>query len=498
AVIDLGCHLIAGPVFDQERKVIGYLVLANSLNASPFAVTDEKLVRLMARKASRIIQPNYDSLTGAITRNGFEYYLETALYMARYNRSSHCVFYIDIDKLHVINETASHHAGDEALRLIARAIRSTVDVSGVVARLSGDEFGVLLTDCDVTEGQRVADSLLRAINEIPFYWDKSQHELSASIGVAAMTTDTKDIVAVLSAAEVACIAAKEAGRNRVQVYAIDNTAVMHRQAQIQWVGQLNSALKEDSFELFGQRYESLGNDTNERQHVEILLRLYDENNQLLTPDEFLPSAERFHLMPVVDRWVLRNTLKRIASSLPQSVRDRFVWSINLSGQSLTDVDFYRFVCKEVEQMGIDPATICFEITETAAITDKDQAIEFMAGLRNHGFLFALDDFGTGLSSFAYLQQMPVDYLKIDGTFIERVAADVVTHSMVGAIQEIADRMGLLTIAEFVNEPATREVLSDIGVDYAQGFSVHAPERLHELLQRLSLPEINDNVVSLIA
>ncbi|MDH3589703.1 MAG: EAL domain-containing protein [Gammaproteobacteria bacterium] len=476
----LDCKLMADPIFDENGSVIGILLIANGADHGDFRASDAKLLRVMSRKAARIIQVNYDSLTGMMTRHGYEYHLETALYIVRYKRIEHCVLHINLDRVHIVNDSCSHHAGDELIRRVASQIREHLDDSDIVARTGGDQFGVLMADCSLERGQEIAEQIRESIGKTGFSWDKRRFDVSVSIGVAAMAPESESIVSVVGASEVACNVAKQNGRNRVEVYDRDSKMLMRRRAEVEWVGHLHNALREDRFILYSQCIEPL-QDSARTPHTEILLRLRGDDGQILGPSEFVPAAERYNLMPAIDRWVVRNTLKTLAANLPRRIRADNVWAINLSGQSIGDGAFLEFVTREVAQADVPPESICFEITETAAVAELDKARRFIDALKEHGFKFALDDFGTGLSSFAYLKTLPVDYLKIDGTFVREVAHDPVSESMISAITQIGHVMGLETIGEFVEDEEIRQCLVTLGVTFGQGYAIERPRPLIELM-----------------
>lgn len=486
ALRELPLRLLCAPVYDENGAVLGMLMVARHVERDAFCAGDVKLLRVMARKAARIIQVNYDALTGMMTRHGFEYHLETALYIVRYKRAEHCVLHLNLDRMHLINDTCGHHAGDELIRRTADVIRRQLREGDIVARLGGDHFGVLLSGCSVGEGQELAEEIRKAIGKMSFRWDRQHFEVTTSIGLATMTAETDNIVAVISGAEMACAAAKDRGRNRVQTYAPDDTILMQRRAEFEWIGQLHNALREDRFVLYSQKILPLQTAMDEHvAHTEILLRLRGDGGQILGPDAFLPSAERYNLMPAIDRWVVRNVVKMLAANLPERARSSTVWAINLSGQSIGDGEFLEFVVREVQQAGVPPRSICFEITETAAVANLKKAQRFIEALKERGFRFALDDFGSGLSSFAYLKTLPVDYLKIDGSFVREIAEDRVSESMVAAINQIGLVMGLETIAEFVENDGVRETLERLGVNFGQGFGIERPKPLLELLTDLT-------------
>lgn len=487
---DVPCKLLACPVFDENHDVIGALFLANPETAPPFTSSDRKLLQVMAHKAARIIQANYDALTGMMTRNGLEYHLETALYVVRYKQIAHTLLNINVDRLHVVNDTCGHHAGDELIRRISAKIRSQTDARDVVARLGGGEFGVLLVDRAHESAEETAERIRAAVRTLEFTWDDRRFQVSVSIGLAAMEPGTESVLSVLSAAEVACAAAKDLGRDRVQVYQTDNTMLVRRKAQIHWLGKLHSALREDRFVLYCQPIAAV-DPANDHGHAEVLLRLDDEQDGILPPGVFLGSAERYNLMPAIDRWVIRNTLKTLVANLPRSVLDKRVWAINLSGQSLSDANFMQFVLDETKRAGIAPGNLCFEITETAAVANLKEAGQFIVELRKKGYKFSLDDFGSGLSSFAYLKALPVDYLKIDGAIAREVVEDAVSASMVRAIVQVGVDMGLETIAEFVETAEVQEKLASLGVHYVQGYGVGKPRPLREELVSLTSALISD-------
>ncbi len=477
---DMDCRLIGCPVFDENNEIVGGLFLANDSSAKPFTSSDRKLMQVMAHKAARIIQANYDALTGMMTRNGFEYYLETGLYIVRYKQIEHTVLNINVDRLHVVNDTCGHRAGDALIKSISKAIRTQLSNDDVVARLGGGEFGVMLVARQDEDAEDVAERIRAEVRTIEFTWDKRRFQVSVSIGLATMEPNTESVLSVLSAAEVACVAAKDLGRDRVQVYQMDNTMLVRRRAQIHWLGKLHSALREDKFQLFCQPIKKVG-DEGGFHHAEVLLRLEDDVQGMLSPDVFLGSAERYNLMPAIDRWVIRNTLKMLVANLPRSQLNELVWSINLSGQTLSDPNFLQFILDETRRDGIRPQSLCFEITETAAVENLKEAGLFIEELQKYGFAFSLDDFGSGLSSFAYLRALPVNFLKIDGAIAREVVRDPVSASMVRAITQIGRDMGLETIAEYVESDELETRLAELGVNHVQGYAIGKPRPLREML-----------------
>ena len=476
-------HLLAQPIIDDHGVVIGLVAVVASGDRRIFSNGDRNLLEVMTQKASRIIHIHHDSLTGLLNRSGFEPSLVTALAAARNHKRQHCLLHVDIDKLHVINDLLGHEQGDQLIRRVSKALRGLLRDSDLLARLTGDEFAVLLSNCNAAEGHAIAEKLQAAIRQLPVISGNQQLDVSASIGIVQIDGRTDGIVGVMASAEIACKTAKDAGRDRIQVYDIDNKVLIQRSSEIEWLSRVQRALREDRFALHCQPVAPLA-DPGKAPHFEVLVRMLDDDDNILSPADFMPAAERFQMMPQLDRWVVRQTLKRLASCWADLVDTKAVFCINLSGQSLTNAGFFNFVRDELAHSGIPAPRICFEITETAAIANIDEAVAFMGALRDIGCRFALDDFGAGLSSFAYLKTLPVDYLKIDGSFIREITRDEFSRSMVEAICQIAGTMNLTTIAEFVGDEATVDALRDIGLAYVQGYHIGKPVPLDVITAQL--------------
>jgi diguanylate cyclase (GGDEF)-like protein len=474
--------VLACPVVDSRGLTIGALILVNEDTRSDFSNGDRNLASVMAGKAAKIMLASHDALTGLITRSGFEYHLAASMAAARRGQPS-CLLYFNIDQLHVMNDTLGRHVGDELIRQIAVLLRSELRGSDVVARLGGDEFGALLQNCPLDRGRLVAEKLRSLVARTSFGIDGRQLNATVSVGVATLDRDSVSIIAALASAEVACSAARDQGRDRVIVYQADDIRLAERTEQMHWVSRLQNALRQDAFLLYGQSIEPLR--AHGPPHVEVLLRLRDGNGSVLAPASFIPAAERYHLMPALDRWVIRNTFASIMGCGPDLQAG--VISINLSGQSLTEAGFLEYVVDELRRNSGVAKRICFELTETAAISNIDEARRFIIALKGEGCRFALDDFGAGLSSFAYLKGLPVDYLKIDGCFVREILEDRASQSIVAAINHIGHSLGLATVAEFVESEAVKTKLRDLGVDYAQGFCVGRPRPLLEHLMPAPLP-----------
>ena len=476
-------NLVANPIIDDHGTAIGLLAVVARQDSHTFSNGDRNLLEVMAKKASRIIHTHHDSLTGLMNRSGFESSMVSTLASARSKSLQHCLLHIDIDQLHVINDLMGHEEGDKLIRRAARILRMLSRDTDYIARLGGDEFGVLLTNCSVSQGHEKADAIRNAIRELSVISAKRQLDVTASVGVAAVTSETDGIVSVMASAEIACKSAKENGRDRIEVFEEDNTTLVRRTEEIEWMGRVQEAMRDDRFVLYCQPVLPIA-DKSRPAHYEILVRMNDDTGEVLLPGMFIPAAERYQLMPMVDRWIIHSSLRWLGENWADIAGSDPVFCINLSGQSLTNPGFQAFVADELDQMGVPAGNICFEITETAAISNIDEATDFMKSLQAFGCRFALDDFGAGLSSFGYLKFLPVDYLKIDGSFVREIKTDAISRSMVDAICQIGRTMGLTTIAEFVADQETVEILREIKVDYAQGYGVGRPLPLDEIIEQL--------------
>ena len=475
-------NLLAHPIIDSYGTVIGLIAVASAKANHHFSNGDRNLLEVMCKKAARIIHTHHDSLTGLMNRNGFETALVAAISNARQTMQQYCLLQVDIDQLHIVNDLMGHQEGDNVIRRVSRILKDTLRESDQVARLGADEFAVLLPNCTTDQAQTVAENLSKAISELKVISTDRQLDITVSIGIASVGPTSDGIVRVMASAEIACKAAKEAGRNRIEIFAEDNTDLIRRSEEIEWISRLQQAIREDKFILFCQPVLAVDEKTNPP-HYEILVRLRD-GDQILSPAAFIPAAERYQLMPQIDRWIVADALRRIEKEWAMIESSGAVFCINLSGQSLTNTGFFAFLNEELERCSVPNNNICFEITETAAIANVDEATALMATLRELGCRFALDDFGAGLSSFGYLKTLPVDYLKIDGSFVLELTSDAVSRSMVEAISNIAKTMDLTTIAEFVCDEETVRILEELGIDYLQGYHVGKPTALADMMQQL--------------
>jgi len=453
----------ASPIRDGKGTVTGGVLVFHDVSES------RDLNRRLSYHAS------HDILTGLVNRNEFENRVERALKSAKARETSYALLYLDLDQFKIVNDSCGHSAGDALLGQLGTLLKSKIRWRDTLARLGGDEFGVLLESCSLDEAMNTAETLRMAIGDYKFVWEERNFRLGVSVGVVPITADNEDVAGLLTAADSACAAAKEAGRNRIHSFQENDIDLMRRRREMQWAARINNALEENRFELFRQTIQPLQTEE-EGAHYEILLRMRDENGGIISPGLFIEAAERYGITPKIDRWVIRSAFRWLVSEADE--RERLsLCSINLSGQSFSDEKFLPFVVDQFQMSGIDATKICFEITETAAIASYSQANRFINALKELGCKFALDDFGTGLSSFGYLKHFPVDFLKIDGSFVKEILHDPIDREMVRSINEIGHLTGKQTIAEFAENEEIITMLRGMGIDYAQGYGVSEPKRV---------------------
>ncbi len=452
----------AAPIRDRIGNIIGAVMVFHDVSK------ETRLFRQLSYQAS------HDAVTGLINRREFENQLVAALESTYSNpQLTHGVLYVDLDQFKVVNDTFGHTAGDELLSKVSEIIQANIRSTDILARLGGDEFGVLLERCDEARAIDVAESIRAAVEEFRFVWQDAFTNVRCSIGVMVVTEESPSVASVMSSADVACYSAKDLGRNQIHLYRDSDASVRHE--EMKWVSRITSAVEDNRLELFYQPIIGIGEQAEGTPgHYELLLRMRDENGELVQPDQFIPAAERYNMMSTLDRWVVREALGKLADRNTDGGSARFTLAINLSGTSLSEDRFLEFVIEELKNQKLPDGAICFEITETAAISNLSRVVHFMQALKQLGCKFSLDDFGSGLSSFTYLKNLPVDYLKIDGQFIRNVVENSVDESMVRAINQVGQAMGIETIAERVENREVFDKLGELGVSFAQGYYIARP------------------------
>ena len=449
------------PMKNEKGDLMGAVVVIQDVSNT------RKLTNQLSYQAS------HDALTGLYNRRKFENHLQDVLINVEYEDRCHVLLYLDLDQFKIVNDTCGHIAGDELLQQLPLLFHKVLRSGDVIARLGGDEFGVLLENCSLDKAIVIADKIRQQIKDFRFVWEEKTFEIGVSIGAVGINAENAEMSQILSSADIACYAAKDGGRNRVHVYEESDVVVAQRHGEMHWTARITKAMEEDRFTLYRQDIVNVENDVIE--HVEVLIRMIGEDGSIILPGAFLPAAERFNLMIPIDRWVISNVFKLIGEcKIKYADEPLAMVAINLSGDSLSDDGLLDFIYSEKEKHQVSLDQICFEITETVAISNLTQAVSFIDELKQHGCKFALDDFGSGLSSFAYLKSLPVHYLKIDGSFVRDISKDKIDKAMVKSIQQVAEAMNLKTIAEWVEDEQTLNILNELGVDFAQGNYIASP------------------------
>jgi diguanylate cyclase (GGDEF)-like protein/PAS domain S-box-containing protein len=422
---------------------------------------------------------SHDPLTGLVNRRTFEDCLERVLATAAAGEGTHAICYMDLDRFKIINDTCSHSAGDEFLRQLGGLFLEHVRKTDTLARLGGDEFGVLMEHCSLQQARRLSNSLRKATEDFRFRWEDKSFSIGVSIGLVPITKNSGNVAQILQEVDAACYLAKDAGGNGVHVRSPDAPEVASQSGEVMWVAPINMALEQNRFQLSFQPIAPIENPDDEGAHYELLIQMEDEQGHIVPPGSFLPAAERYSLATKIDRWVIATAFRWLADH-PEHLEHLYLCAINLSGHSLGDEDFLEFAVRQFDEGPIRPEKICFEVTETAAIANLTSASKFIQALNVRGCRFALDDFGSGLSSFAYLKNLPVDFLKIDGTFVKNIVDDPVDLAMVKSINELGHVLGKKTIAEFVEKESILGMLRELGVDYAQGYHIGRPQPIEKM------------------
>lgn len=458
-----------GPIQSESGEILGSVIVIHDIT---------QMVRANEQLAWRA---SHDSLTGLANRHSFLACLEGLAHSDKGSDIVHSLLYLDLDRFKIVNDTCGHGAGDELLIQLSHCLNQEIRQTDLVARLGGDEFGIILKHCPLERAIAIANNILAALNEFRFMWEDRHFSVEVSIGAVAYFPHSDNPIMILNAADQACYHAKHQGRN--QVFAVMDTQrqLAHKSVEMHWLRTINQALEENNFQLYQQRIIAVqGNDTADHEHFEILLRLKTSDGKILVPSVFLPIAEQYGLMAKIDRWVIShffasqgNYLRSFGQQSLQGKHSSF-YSVNLSSDSLNDPELIPFLEEQFTSHQIPPSLICFEITETMAIANIDRAAQIIQQIKSLGCRFALDDFGSGMSSFGYLQQLPVDFLKIDGQFIQQLCQNSMNEIIVTALRDVAQAVNIKTIAEFVDNEKTLKKLQEIGIDYAQGYYVGRP------------------------
>jgi diguanylate cyclase (GGDEF)-like protein len=477
--------ILACPVRHPSERVMGVLALFNPASALDFDSHQTRIAELLAKKATVVIQSQYDPSTGLMTRHVFERQAASLL-AGNGSSGSHAILYLDIDRLHVINETFGMHVGDDVIASVADCVAKALPEAALSARISGDRFAALIPQASLDAAAAIAEKIRAAVAAIVPRAGQGSFEVSTSLGLAPIGKDDNALAHAMATAEIACKAAKDRGRNRVEVFQDSDQSIIRRHTDILVVSKLRDALGTDSFRLDAQPILPLRGNYG-RPRFELLLRMLD-HGEIIPPGKFLSAAERYQLMPTVDRWVVRRACELLGAHSASVGEEIARFAVNLSGQSLQDDSFLEFVIEQINVSKLPPNVLCFELTETATIGNLDKAQNFIRTLQDLGCQFALDDFGTGVSSLAYLKDLSVNYLKIDGSFVRDALTNTRSESMIKAIAQLAKVMSMETIAEYVETDNLRARMLDLGVDYGQGFAMGRARPLEPLLEELAVYE----------
>ncbi|MBE9028409.1 EAL domain-containing protein [filamentous cyanobacterium LEGE 11480] len=481
---EIALDLTVAPIYETTAVITGTVFMLRDVT--------------QARQANHALlwQAHHDALTGLVNRGEFEAQLTQAIAEAKQSDHTHTLCYIDLDQFKIVNDTCGHNAGDELLRRLAQIFQREIRQSDTLSRVGGDEFSILFHQCSLDQARQIVERIHQQVEQFRFLWEEQSFNISASFGLVQIDTQSEGLTTVLSAADAACYAAKEAGRNRIHLYYSDDDELTRQRSERMWISQIHQAIEEQRFQLYAQDIVPISRNSDViesiehdhlpfERHVEILLRMIDRDGKIVPPGCFIPAAERYGLMTDLDRVVIDTFFKSYAQAcLSNSGRplDSCLYAINLSARSLNDAQFIDFVKEQFQKYRLPPHVICFEITETAAISNVDQASQFIQELKQMGCHFALDDFGSGMNCFAYLKQLKIDYLKIDGSFIKNITTEKIDQELVSCMNRIAHVLGVKTVAEWVENDEILHTLRGLDIDYAQGYGLHRPEPLEFTLK----------------
>ncbi|MEE8539004.1 MAG: EAL domain-containing protein, partial [Woeseiaceae bacterium] len=483
-IADQGYQAMLCPLIDKAGNVEGVLAQLGRVNNTLFDKSHMRFMSHIVRKVEYVIEQSFDVMTGLMNRAGFEAQLHESMKSLIGSDDEHQIIYLDLDNLQLVNNTFGREAGDEVIIRFAQMLEDVLSKNAVATRLTGDDFAILLTHSTVDQALDMTTAVRRMGEQLRYLQGDKSLQVTVSIGVASFDAKASDVADVLTAARIACDSAKDHGRDRVEVYDQENQSIIRRYDDMHLVSEIQKTLDADGFELQAQPIVSLA-DNDDHGYFEILLRMKDSQGNKVSSDAFFSAAERYQLMPQIDRWVVSTTLSKLGEHAEYLEATGASFAINLSGQSLGDDEILNFIEEEIESSGVPAASLCFEVTESAAVSNLEKAQAFIDALRKRGCSFSLDDFGAGLSSFAYLKNFQVDTLKIDGSFIRDITDNRISESMVAAITQVAKVMKLKTVAEYVENQKTMSLIKKIGVDFAQGYAIGKPMAVDDVLQALA-------------
>jgi diguanylate cyclase (GGDEF)-like protein len=484
-VNDQGYQVVLCPLFDSSGNAEGVIALMARVNGELFNDDNLRFMSHVMHKAENVIQESFDPHTGLMNRSSFEAQLKDSASKLENKTDTHCVLYLDIDNLHLVNETFGDTAGDEVITRFAILLQEVTPKHGVVARLGGDDFALLLMRSNNEVGLELASEIKKRMQSMRYLNGDKSLQVSVSIGIAELAADADREGDVLTGARMACDGAKDHGRDRVEVYDSDNHSIMRRYDDMHLVSEIQRCIDNDLFELLAQPIVPVSA-SNTSRRFEILLRMKDKQGNQVSSKNLFSAAERYQMMPQLDRWVISSTFRALGKHSNLLQKGDYVFAVNLSGQSLGDSDLLVFIEEEIAHNKLPPSALCFEITESAAVSNRKKAQLFIDALRKRGCRFSLDDFGAGLSSFAYLKNFKVDTLKIDGGFVRDIKKNRISRAMVAAITQVADVMGLDTVAEYVESTEIQTLVKELGVDYLQGHAVGRPMALDRVLSEATV------------
>ena len=490
-IADQGYQTMLCPLIDRAGNVEGVLAQLGRVDKRPFDQSHMRFMSHIVRKVEYVIEQSFDVMTGLMNRAGFEAQLHESMKSLKGKEDRHQIIYFDLDNLQLVNDTFGREAGDEVIIRFSQMLEDDLPKNAVATRLTGDDFAILLTHSTVQDALEITTSIRSHGEQLRYLQGDKSLQVTVSIGIAGFDIDASDGADALTTSRIACDSAKDHGRDRVEVYHEDDQSIIRRYDDMHLVSEIQQTLDADGFELMAQPIVALS-DNDAPTRFEILLRMKDSKGNEISTDAFFSAAERYQLMPQIDRWVVSATLSRLGEHAEYLEASGASFSINLSGQSLGDDDILKFIEDEIESSGVPAASLCFEVTESAAVSNRRKAQTFIDVLREHGCRFSLDDFGAGLSSFAYLKNFNVDTLKIDGGFIRDITDNRISESMVAAITQVAKVMELETVAEYVESQKIKLLIEKLGVDFAQGHAIGKPVPLNDVLHELTSKEKTSN------